>query len=79
MNPDNYKAIALACCMTKFFAAVLNKRLLKFVLQNGIINDNQIGFMPGNRTSDALIILYNLINKYCVKNNKYIYVCYVDF
>ena len=75
MNPDNYRAIALACCMSKFFAAVLHNRLLKFVQQNGIINDNQLGFMSGNRTSD----LYNLINKYCVKNNKYMYACYVDF
>ena len=35
--------------------------------------------MPGNRCSDALIILYNLFNKYCLKNGKYIYACFVDF
>ena len=79
MNPDNYRGIALACCMSKFLAAVLNQRLLKFALQNNIICDNQLGFMPGNRTSDALIVLYNLVNKYCVKNNRYIYACFVDF
>ena len=79
MDPDNYRAIALACCMSKFFAAVLNQRLLKFSLENGIIAENQLGFMPGNRTSDALIILYNLVNKYCTKNSKYIYACFVDF
>ena len=79
MSPDNYRAISLACCMSKFLAAVLNQRLLKFALDNGIICDNQLGFMPGNRTTDALIILYNLVNKYCIKNNKYIYACYVDF
>ena len=61
MNPDNYRAISLACCMSNFFAAVLNKHLLKFALQNRIINDNQLGFMPGNRTSDPLIILYFFI------------------
>ena len=38
-----------------------------------------IGFMPGNRTSDTLIILYNLITKYCIKNSKYVYTCFVDF
>ena len=79
MDPDNYRAIALACCMSKFFVAVLNQRLLKFVLQNGIVRKNQLGFMLGNRTSDALIILYNLINKYCTKNSKYIYAFFVDF
>ena len=35
--------------------------------------------MPGNRCSDALIILYNLFNKYCIKDGKYIYACFVDF
>ena len=78
MNPDNYRGIALACCMSKFLAAVLNQRLLKFALQNNIICDNQLGFMPGNRTSDALIVLYNLVNKYCVKNNRYIYACLIS-
>ena len=79
MDPDNYRGIALACCMSKFYAAVLNQRLLKFALEQGIICENQLGFMPGNRCSDALIILYNLFNKYCVKNGKYIYACFVDF
>ena len=67
MNPDNYRAIALACCMEFFFAAVLNQRLLKFAMENGIISENQLGFMPGNRTSDALIVLFNLVQTYCLK------------
>ena len=77
-DPDNYRAIALSCCLSKFFASVLNQRLLNFCIENNIIAENQLGFMPGNRTSDALIILYNLFNKYC-KQNKYIYACFVDF
>ena len=35
--------------------------------------------MPGNRTSDALITIYNLVDKYCTIQNKYIYACFVDF
>ena len=79
LDPDNYRAISLLCCLGKFFSAILNQRLLKFVLDNNIISKEQLGFMPGNRTSDALIILYNLYNQYCRKNNKYIYACFVDF
>ena len=78
-NADNYRGVALACTMSKFFAAVLNLRLLKFSIENGIISDNQFGFMPGNRTSDALIILYNLFKNYCTRPGKYIYSCFVDF
>ena len=62
-DPDNYRGIALATCMSKLFAAVLNLRLLNFVLEKGVISKNQLGFMPGNRCSDALIILHNLFNK----------------
>ena len=48
-------------------------------MENGIISENQLGFMPGNRTSDALIVLFNLVQKYCFINNTYIYACFVDF
>ena len=78
-DPDNYRGIALASCMSKFFAAVLNQRLLKYALEKGVISKNQLGFMPGNRCSDALIILYNLFNRYCLRDSKYIYACFVDF
>ena len=78
-NPDNYRAIALACCLSKFYAAILNRRLLNFAIENKIVHKNQLGFMPGNRCSDALIILYNLYVKYCKQRNQYMYGCFVDF
>ena len=79
MDPDNYRAIALSCCMSKFYAAILNRRLLNFAIENNIIHKSQLGFMPGNRCSDAMIILYNLFVKYCKKGNGYMYGCFVDF
>jgi len=78
MDPDNYRAISLLCCLGKLFSAILNSRLLKFAIENNLIAKEQLGFMPGNRTSDALIVLYNLYNQYC-RNNKYMYACFVDF
>ena len=79
MDPDNYRAIALSCCLSKFYAAVLNRRLLNFAIENNIIDQSQLGFMPGNRCSDALIILYNLYIRYCKNGNRYMYGCFVDF
>ena len=35
--------------------------------------------MPGNRTSDAHLTLYNLIQNFCHKNGKKLYACFVDF
>ena len=39
-DPDNYRGIALASCLSKFFAAILNQRLLKFALEKGVISKN---------------------------------------
>ncbi len=39
----------------------------------------QLGFREGNRTSDAHLILYSLIRRYCHKTNQKIYACFVDF
>ena len=79
MNPENYRGISLLSCIGKYFTAILNKRLLTFATENNILSNAQLGFVPGNRTSDALLILYNLIDYYCHKNSKHIFGCFVDF
>ena len=43
------------------------------------LSPSQLGFLAGNRTSDAHIILYNLINDYCHKRGLKLYGCFVDF
>ena len=48
-------------------------------MNNNVLSDSQLGFLPGNRTSDAHTMLYNFIRKYCHKKNAYIYGCFVDF
>ena len=73
LNPDNYRGISLLSCFSKFFLAILNNRLLKFATENQILSKTQLGFLPGNRTSDALLILHNLVDYYCNKNKKYLY------
>ena len=78
-NPDNYRGISLISCLAKCFLAILNQRMLKFVTDNKILSRNQLGFLPGNRTSDALIIIHNLVDHYCHKNKKFLYGCFVDF
>ena len=78
-NPDNYRGISISSCFLKFFCAVLNQRLLDFVLAKNILSSSQLGFVPGNRTSDALLILHNLIDYYCHKMKRYLYGCFVDF
>ena len=44
-----------------------------------ILSKGQLGFIPGNRTSDAHLILHNLIESYCKNKKKHIFGCFVDF
>ena len=78
-DPDNYRGISLISCLAKLFYAILNSRLMKYCLENNILSPSQLGFLAGNRTSDAHIILHNLINEYCHKRGSKIYGCFVDF
>ena len=66
-------------CFAKFFLSILNQRLLRCVLEKNILSKSQLGFLPGNRTSDALLILHNLVDYYCSKRKKFLYGCFVDF
>ena len=77
-DPSYYRGISLLSCLGKLFLSIINKRLTQFALENGILSESQLGFIAGNRTSDAHIIIRNLIDKYCHKNNKKIYSCFID-
>ena len=63
-EPENYRGISLLSCLGNFFTAILYNRLLKFSIENKILSPNKLGFVPGNRTSDAHIIIHNLIRKH---------------
>ena len=78
MIPGNYGGSVLSC-LGKPFTSVLNQRLLHFVMEDNILRKEQLGFVAGTRTSDAHIILHNLIQLYCHKRGKNIFSCFVDF
>ena len=78
-DPGNYRGISLLSCLGKFFTGVLYNRLLKFVIDNKIVSPNQLGFFPGNRTSDAHLIIHNLVRKQCHNRGKWLYSCFIDF
>jgi hypothetical protein len=76
---ENYRGISLLSCLGKFFTAILYNRLLKFAIDNKILSPAKLGFMPGNRTSDAHLIIHNLVRKQCHNNGGRIYSCFIDF
>ena len=51
-DPGNYRGVSLLSCLGKFFLSIINKRLIKFCLEKGILSESQLGFQHGNRCSD---------------------------
>ena len=78
-DPENYRGISLLSCLSKFFTAVLHNRLLKYTTENKILSQAHLGFVEGNRTSDAHLITHNLIRKQCHNNGRWLYSCFIDF
>lgn len=78
--PKNYRGIAVSSILCKLFCLVLYNRLSVFTDDNNVIPPNQIGFRKGSRTSDHVLVLKSLIDKYINGPGKsYLYVCFIDF
>ena len=78
--PDNYRGIAVSNHLCKLLCSILNNRLSEFTEENKCIPKNQIGFKPGSRTSDHILTLKTIIDKYINKlPRKYLFTCFVDF
>ena len=48
-------------------------------MEQNILSKGQLGFLPGNKTSDGHLIVHNLVNYYCTKEKNNIFGCFVDF
>ena len=57
----------------------MNMRLTDYAKANNMINKAQIGFETQNRTSDHLLTVKSLVNKYVNDNKGKLYVCFIDF
>ena len=79
LDPSNYRGITITSCVAKVFNSVLNNRLEKFLSDNNIIHEAQIGFKKNSRASDHLFILRTLTEKIVRQENKPLYACFVDF
>ena len=63
-GPANYRGICINSCLGKLFTSVLNTRLKNHLLDQNILHQAQIGFLPNNRTTDHIFPLRTLIDKY---------------
>ena len=77
-DPNNFRGIAVSSCLGKLFCKVLQKRLENYCEKNKIINEVQGSGKQGSRTSDHLLIIRFLIDKYVKKQGKKLFACFVD-
>ena len=76
----NYRGIAVGSNLSKLFCSILHQRLLKFANDNNLIPQNQIGYKKKARTTDHILTLKCIIDKYIFSTNrKYLFSCFVDF
>ena len=77
VDPNNYRGITINSCLSKLFNSILNKRLVEFIDSKKLIEDEQIGFRKGSRTTDHIFKLKTLLCKYLQKSGR-LYACFVD-
>ena len=78
-NPDNYRGICIMNSLLKVLCLMMNSRLNEYCEKNNLINVGQIGFKKESRTSDHLLTLKSIVNKYVYDNKGKLYTCFVDF
>ena len=76
-DPFNFRGISVSSCLGKFFNKLLQHRLEKYCNKHNIINDIQGSGKAGSRTSDHLLIVRFLIDKYVNKNGENIFACFL--
>ena len=71
-NPDNYRAITLGSCLGKLFASALLERLISYREIHCPDPPNQLGFCRGSQTSDHILTLKTIIEKYVTRGKTHL-------
>ena len=80
LDTNNYRGIAVSSSLSKLFLSILQKRLLDFSSKHSLIPECQIGYKPNTCTSDHILTLKNIIDKYIKRSRRtLLFVCFVDF
>ena len=66
-NPNNWRPISMTNVFSKLMEKIVHRQMLKYLLENRMISDNQFGFLPGRSTHEA--IFKTVQNVYSAINN----------
>ena len=76
-DPDNYRGISIGSCLAKLYSTILYHKILEVNDNVGLINNKQIGFLKGFRTSDHLLVIDTIINEVVHKQKKKLFVAFI--
>ena len=54
-DPNNYRLISLTAVCCKIMERIIKRHIINFLVQNHIISDQQLGFVPGRSTTLQLL------------------------
>ena len=77
-DPGNFRGIAVCSCLGKLFNKLLHKRLEGKCERENLITNGQGSGRKGSRTSDHLMIIRFLIDKYVNVAGKKLFACFFD-
>ena len=77
-DPSNFRGVAVSSCLGKLFNKLLQRRLEKKCISEKLISNSQGSGKKGSRTSDHLLVIRFLIDKYVVLGGKKLYACFFD-
>ena len=67
LQTKNYRGVSIMSCVGKVFCSVLNSRIVEYLEGQGVPGYHQIAFRRQYRTSDHVMVIQTLINKYIKK------------
>uniref|UniRef100_A0A670J379 Reverse transcriptase domain-containing protein n=1 Tax=Podarcis muralis TaxID=64176 RepID=A0A670J379_PODMU len=77
-EPSNFRPISLLNVIGKIYSGYLLNKLSKWMEDDNIIADEQAGFRPGRSTTDQILTLNHLAEKYAGKAPKVLHVAFID-
>lgn len=77
--PDNYRGIALLCCIAKLLAFLLSVRLKIWASLHDFWSPFQSGFREKHSTIDNIFVIYSAYVCNVQRSSKPLYCAYIDF
>ena len=57
MQPNNYRLVSLTSVIRKLLEKIVRQAVMEHLIGNGLINDNQHGFVPGRSCITQLLVV----------------------